>query len=246
VVSSLAWTLLLLGGITLFVFSEGAVKPTRGAVNYIVDGVLFAGTGLVLVYLVIFAVEHTRAALRFIRALALDEAVHWHDAARTRMSTELAAMEDIHVSGARLDDYLDLKLITARTGVVANLIVFPFMIVFLDLLAHNTYFDHWSRPFFVYFFLGFLACLCLGCGLHLRRCCEAARVGALAQMRARIAAETDPEQRAGMLRLYDKMAGLKEGALAPWRRHPILKAVLWPLGGLSTLAMGEYFMWLFQ
>lgn len=243
--TSTVWTVLLWIGVTVFVFAEGYPKPCRGATSHIIDGLLFGIMGLLLVYLVMFAAEHTRATLRLIKKIAMEDHTCWHKEARADMANYLRKSDEIDLPDKHVDDYLDLKLLVERTGRVSDLIVYPFIIVFLDLVAHNTWFDSWSRPFFAYFFLGFLACVCLGCGILLRLRCEKARQRALVQLENRTREEESPTIREHMRKLHTKMESLAEGALAPWSRHPILKAIMWPLGGLSTLAMGEYLALLF-
>ncbi len=237
---SLAWTAILWLGVLFSLIWVAHPKPGRGPVANAVEGVLFFGGGMLLVYLVMFAMEHTRACIRFIRALAFDSRVKWNQEARARARRELQFEEGVDIPGGLLDDYLDIELIVHRTRAISNIIVYPFFIIFLNLLAHSDYFDNWSRPFYVYLFFGFLAVYGLGCGFYLRRVAELARREAVEQTRGRHLAAQDREGHDQVAWVIEKIRGIADGALAPWGRHPILKAILWPLGGFSTLFLLEF------
>ncbi|MDJ0839244.1 MAG: hypothetical protein QNK37_22190 [Acidobacteriota bacterium] len=243
---SVGWTVLLWACFcAVMLMKTSFPKPIRSDTATIIEGFLFFGNGILLMYMAMYAMEHTRACVRFMKELAFEKELTWGAHARKMAREELRA-EELVVRDKFLDDYLDIRIIIQRTRVVSNLIVYPFILVFLGLITHNTYFDNWHRPFFIYLFFGALCCYGLGCAFYLRREAECARTEAFEQIIEKRSQDKQVDIKDDVHLVRQKIKCIADGALAPWNRHPILKAVLLPLGGFSTLALAEYLILFLQ
>jgi hypothetical protein len=74
-----------------------------------------------------------------------------------------------------LDEWLDIQLIAERTKVVGNFIYYPFIVLFIMIVARNNFFDHFDWPISLLLIFGINTAYALFCAFTLRRSTEEAR-----------------------------------------------------------------------
>lgn len=153
---------------------------------------------------------------------------------------------DLGLSSDRAVLWLDLKLVADRTAWVSGLIWYPSIVMVLMGVAAFTVefgqFGYANNP------VALIASLLLviGVAVMLRRAAERMRASTLAQiddaqLRAlgfQTSAAGDDAQLAS---LRERVAGLSDGAFAPFSAQPFVKGVLLPLSTYGTTLVLSYF-----
>jgi hypothetical protein len=141
-------------------------------------------------------------------------------------------------------------MITYRTEVITPLIVLPFIVILLLLIARSTLFDGWEwNPPLIIIYIALSIHLLLRSFL-LQREAESARdriMMKLNRLKNDLLDEFYEEDQRDLGKKHlsqienvmDYISGLKRGAFVPWFRHPMVQAILVPFGGLGTLAILE-------
>lgn len=228
---------ILLGGVIISLLG-GPHIPYRGTVSLVTDQVvLWATTGATMA-LIFFVVDATLLCRRFTDLLS-QPPTDWTDAA-----SKSSIAEASHLEPEDLSDLLDAELIASRTEVIGGLIIDPFVILFILLVARNGFFDNWDWPLSLIVIFGGAAAYAILCAVILRRAAERARRRIVRRLRLRAlgAARRDPDGeesgRAAQLRmLIEEIEGLRRGAFAPWSKHPLVKALLLPFGGIGAVVL---------
>ncbi len=143
-----------------------------------------------------------------------------------------------------LDDWIDIQVVARRTRAVAPLVVAPFLMLALMVVARSRLFDNWSLSWPIataaalyVLWLGLLALL-------LKQAAESCRERALARMNAdlRWMAGADDARKAlvePMKRLIAAVEAERSGAFAPPFDQPFFKGLLVPLGGAGGAQLFE-------
>ena len=143
-----------------------------------------------------------------------------------------------------LDDWIDIQVIARRTRAVAPLVVAPFLMLALMVVARSRLFDNWSLSWPIaaaaasyVLWLGLLALL-------LKQAAEDCRTRALVRMNAdlRWMAGADDARKAlvePMKRLIAAVEAERSGAFAPPFDQPFFKGLLVPLGGAGGAQLFE-------
>jgi hypothetical protein len=143
-----------------------------------------------------------------------------------------------------LDDWIDIQVIARRTRAVAPLVVAPFVMLALMVVARSRLFDNWAISWPIAAAAG-LYVLWLGAlALLLKQAAEACRDSALARMNAdlRWMAGADDASKAlvePMKRLIAAVEAERSGAFAPPLDQPFFKGLLVPLGGAGGAQLFE-------
>ena len=195
---------------------------------------------------------------RFALALGSVQAAQWQrtlaaDPADRNPAADPAADPAARDSGAAgtgqpghtlLDDWIDIQVVARRTRAVAPLVVAPFLMLALMVVARSRLFDNWSLTWpiatavaFYVVWLGVLALL-------LKQAAEDCRTRALARMNAdlRWMAGADDGCKAlvePMKRLIAAVESERSGAFAPPFDQPYFKGLLVPLGGAGGAQLFE-------
>lgn len=212
--------------------------PYRGDTAFVTDRiVLYASISAVMV-LTFFVVDATRLCRRFIDLLS-NTPTDWNGAAPTNLINGNSDLE-----AEDMGELLDAELIASRTEVVGKLILYPFIVLFILLIARNGFFDNWDWPLSLILIFGGAATYALLCAVILRHAAEKARLRIVRRLRLRAyrAAGGNGDQeapgRTEQLRmLLEEIEGLRRGAFAPWSKHPIVKALLLPFGGIGAVVL---------
>ena len=146
-----------------------------------------------------------------------------------------------------LDDWIDARLLAQHTAAIGPLIVFPFILVGLLVVARSQLFDNWAISgavlaglvCFVLWSIAMAALLNFGAEIARRRAIERMEEDLLwLQGRGdkyKPLADRFPT-------LIDKVRKLRQGAFAPFFEQPLVQAILVPLGGAGGVQLIEMFM----
>lgn len=148
-----------------------------------------------------------------------------------------------------LDEYLDCDVIGERTAAVARYLYYPFIVLAVLAIAMTSLFDDWvfslARVGLYAFYVGVLLLLWLG----LHRAATRARTIALAEMELiwidlQRNRDRDSKVAEAMRRQFPLLVvhvkSLKVGAYGPLLAQPIFRALLWPLGTVSSTQLVQY------
>lgn len=148
-----------------------------------------------------------------------------------------------------LDEYIDCEVIGERTAAVARFLYYPFIVLGVLAISMTSLFDDWvfspARVSLYALYVGVLLMLWLGLHWTATR----ARYRALSIMelmwidlqrdagRDRQTAETFRRQ---FPLLLSHVRDLQIGAYGPLLAQPVFRALLWPLGSLSSTQLIQY------
>jgi hypothetical protein len=148
-----------------------------------------------------------------------------------------------------IDEYINCELIGGRTAAVAGYLYYPFIVLAVLAVAMTSLFDDWvftlARVGLYAFYIGVLLLLWLG----LHAAATRARAVSLAEMDTQwIALQRDQagDQKAAetMRRqfplLMEHVRNLRVGAYGPLFGQPIFRALLLPLGSVSSTQLVQY------
>lgn len=131
-----------------------------------------------------------------------------------------------------------MQLILTLTKSVSSLILLPFLLMSILLLAHSTIFDHWAwTPTIVSVLVGFSLYLLVR-AFQFRRRALSSRNDILLQLhkhqRNLKEGEEEWKETAGAIK---RIKAIQGGAFVPWSRNPILQSLAFPSGGVGLLAL---------
>jgi hypothetical protein len=267
---------LLVVTLLFFGLSEGQVPevPVRGTEHrQLVRATLYA-TLLLLPLLVVAVADATMLAFRFIGHLNCGRTVYpqatiahfaqqlgelhapfWRGLFQARLEErELPPDWPLNTNepqaGAHhclLDDWLDVQVVARRTEYVSRLVIGPFIVLALLVVARSRLFDNWSLTPAIAMGISLYLIWLIVLASLLKIAAENTRKRALASMNAdlRWLAGSKPEL-AGLVepfkRLIVSVESNQTGAFAPVFEQPLLKALLVPLGGAGGAQLFDYLL----
>jgi hypothetical protein len=146
-----------------------------------------------------------------------------------------------------LDDWIDTRLIAEHTAAIGPLIVFPFILLALGVVARSQLFDNWAIGndqlavliFYVLWAIAMAAMLNIGAEMTRRK----ALIGMEADLLWLKGAGPDYARLAERFPdLIAQVRTLRQGAFAPFFEQPLVQAILVPLGGAGGVQLVEYLM----
>lgn len=184
------------------------------------------------------------------RALGPEHAALWAErfAARPQDRGRTAAEggDDFTVH-TLLDDWIDVRVVARRSAPVAWLVIWPFVVLALLVVARSRLFDNWALTPAIAVGVSFYVAVLIGLTLLLKQAAENTRRRALASMQADLrwlAGSGKP--RADLVepfkRLIVQVENETEGAFASFFDQPLLKAMLVPLGGAGGTQLFDYLL----
>ncbi|WP_343625451.1 hypothetical protein [Roseateles puraquae] len=184
------------------------------------------------------------------RALGPEHAALWAErfAARPQDRGRTAAEggDDFTVH-TLLDDWIDVRVVARRSAPVARLVIWPFVVLALLVVARSRLFDNWALTPAIAVGVSFYVAVLIGLTLLLKQAAENTRRRALASMQADLrwlAGSGKP--RADLVepfkRLIVQVENETEGAFASFFDQPLLKAMLVPLGGAGGTQLFDYLL----
>ncbi|MDE2059727.1 MAG: hypothetical protein KGL31_05355 [candidate division NC10 bacterium] len=233
--SVLYWCLI----VTIFLIfaSDFPVPPGRGEVSFWSDRVIVRLAVSSLIVLIFFVVDATRLCRGFIERL-VGKPCEWPP-------QTLRKFADQHGMSAHPDDlreWLDIQLIAGRTRVVGRLVYYPFIVLLLMIVARSPLLDRWSQPWFLLLVFGLNAAWVIGCAIALRNRAEKSRRRVLDTLNRKVfqllGSEADQIERIRLL--IKEVEANRDGAFCPISEQPVVRTLLFFLGGSGGLVLLEY------
>jgi hypothetical protein len=260
------WIALSIGAIFLVSGLVGGARPeipARGIADRTLFGVTLILSGLLVLCLLVVVADTTVLTWRFITLLKCGRTVYPKDTVE-RFAAELGSRSLQSEASKRvaaravdrgggsgrntlLDDWIDARLLGEHTAAIGPLIIFPFILVGLMIVARSRLFDNWQLgSSILIMFAGFVA-WSLAMAALLNYGAEIARRLALERMQADLlwlkgaGADYAPlaEQFPGLI---EQVRNLRQGAFAPFFEQPLVKALLVPLGGAGGVQLLDLVM----
>jgi hypothetical protein len=237
----------LVGGVSIFLVLGFPAIPARGTFSFVVDIILLIFCIISTTLLLFYIVDAIRLNRDFI-ALFNQGITSWPKSAR-----ELSARHRL-LNEEELAEYLDIRLIAARTEVVCPLINYPFVILVLMIVARNSYFDDWDWPWSLIIILALNLGWAIYCSVRLYRAARKARrtaIDRLSDHRLHALHYTNdaksPEDRARaetrvkmIEETINEVRDLSRGAFAPLSNQPFFRAILFTSGSIGIGSLLQY------
>ena len=134
-----------------------------------VDKFLIWGAALAFVILAFLTVDAARLCRRFILNLSRDS-TEYPEATLRNFSRQRGNIGPEH-----LDEWIDLHLIAELTERVGRLVYYPAALLFVLLLARNSWWDCWSWPVALVLIFGFNFALAIASVVILQRAAKQAK-----------------------------------------------------------------------
>lgn len=255
---------LILGATIMHFFSQGSALaiPVRGNVHRLLVACSLYLVLLMLPILIMAAADATLLVCRFVQHLNQGRSVYPTDCVgrfaqslgashASQWQQGIAALPHERLSSGRsgdhslLDDWIDMQLIARRTAHVAPMVIGPFVVLAILLVARARVFDNWSINMAVALTASTTLLWLMLLSAWLKRIVEQSRVRALASMQAdlRWLRGAGPEWK-DLVQPFEKMIeqvrDMRAGAFAGFFEQPLLRALLVPLGSAGGAQLFEY------
>ncbi|MDR7294855.1 hypothetical protein J2X16_000176 [Pelomonas aquatica] len=266
---TLVWFVLTIGlvGLMFLGLSEGQIPevPVRGDEHrQIVKATLYVIL-LMLPLLIVAVADATVLLLRFVRHLNAGRSFY-PDATIEMFAKSLgeehqalwsqrfnARPEERTKDGGGfamhtlLDDWIDVQVVAQRSAPVARLVIGPFVVLALLVVARSRLFDNWALTPAIAVGVSFYVVALIGLTVMLKRSAEHTRRRALESMQADLRWMAGSGKPMSDLvepfkRLITQVENNQKGAFAPFFDQPLLKAMLVPLGGAGGTQLFDYLL----
>jgi hypothetical protein len=238
-------------------------NPTRGIADRQLVAITLIVSSVMVIFLLVLVGDATVLTWRFITGLKSGRTCYPEDTVQ-RLAAELGAKQ-VALLAARefaplpanrwttpgqntlLDDWIDARLLGELTASVGRLIIFPFVLVALMIVARSQLFDNWQMGPSILTLLGSFVLGTLAMAQLLNWGAEKARRRAVERMEADLVwLKGSGEHYAKLAEefslLIDQVKNMKKGAFAPFLEQPLLKALIVPLGGAGGIQLLEYLL----
>ena len=223
-------------------------SPARGELSRNIDRIVLVCSIPCFLLLTFFVVDATLLCKRFIGTLS-ERHTDWPDHTRAYYGAILGGTKQTNPNQPlkveeAYDDWIDVRLIAARTEVVGKLVYYPLFVLLLLLVARSTLFDRWDWPLSLIMIFAMCFVIVIACAIVLRREAERARNRALRKLERRVlVARGGGVQSASLASqldlMYKNMQDMREGAFASFTQQPVVKALTLFLSA-SGLVVLEY------
>jgi hypothetical protein len=166
----------------------------------------------------------------------------WSDATYERFRGGVDGDAEV-LKREHLNPWIAVNMIGRRTQAVGPLIYWPFLLLFLIILARNSVFDHWSLVPSVIAYWVMSAALLVFAAVSLRRTTERVREQAIESLSASLLAAKgkDNQPLASQLEwMIDRIGAFSKGAFASYADQHFIKALLLPLAGVAGSLLINY------
>jgi hypothetical protein len=238
-------------------FSEGYVPevPVRGLGHRrLIAGTFYVLLGLLPLLVVAVADAHMLACRfiwhlkgarsfypeatlrRFARELGDTQVDAWMSHVAADPSRRCDAATNDASPHTLLDDWIDMQVVERRTAMVAPLIIGPFIVLALMVVARSRLLDSWAVTMPIALAAAGYCAWLIGLAALLRHAAQSAREVSLERMKADLrwlrGAGPARQQLIGPFkRLIESVESNRSGAFASFFDQPLFKALLVPLGG---------------
>ncbi len=221
------------------------IAPLRGSASLALDHLTSMAAVLSMLLVLIATLGRVAVSTLFLRRLFGDGAVAkpsaWGDDTLQRFC-------GVDCKASRT--YVDLMLSARMSESVGDIVLYPFILSVLLLVARSQLFDNWVTPW------GLLAVISIGLllvivsALALRHSAERIRrytIEQLIKVEVRLRGGPSPEEAKfctpEAVRLMREVAtNLRTGAFAPLSEQPIVRALILPFGGAGVMSILEYLL----
>lgn len=211
--------------------------PVRGhAGAWVVQAISLTGFALMSL-LTFLVVDATHLCRRFIEILS-ERNVQWNEQTKK-------GFKKIKKEKASHDEWITLEVISEQANTVAQLIVYPFVVLLIVVVSRLSFFDNWNTPLAVALIYLTLATYAFISVFILHKAAEQARrftIDALEDMMIGKYHEKDVADEFRVL--IERIRSMRRGAFRPLAEQPVIKALLLPFGGGLGLIALDYLNWL--
>lgn len=146
-----------------------------------------------------------------------------------------------------LDDWIDVQVVARRSAPVARLVIGPFVVLALLVVARSRLFDNWSLTPAIAVGVSFYVAALIGLTFLLKQAAENTRRRALESMQADLrwmggSGKPLSDLVEPFKRLIAQVENEQHGAFASFFDQPLLKALLVPLGGAGGTQLFDYLL----
>jgi hypothetical protein len=246
--------------LSFYLMFDVAVSPVRGVVARSTDRIVTYSSLFLEVALLILVVDSSYLCYRFVDYLdtsdrktpqvAVDSITQWsEDAQREACSDQIGSARVGFEVRAQImkgpASLLRVKLIANATDVVAHMIYYPFIVLLLLLLAQNRFFDDVQIDIPLSLTVGLSAVTAVYCAYRLQHVSTKAKDRAVEVVKGLsrgVGTGTLNKTLASKLdQIRSEIEETESRAFLPLYSHPIIKALLIPLGGAGGLALLQSF-----
>jgi hypothetical protein len=221
------------------------ITPYRGVFSRTCDHWALIPASIMLSYLMFWVVDETHLCLRFIQKLGSHELTLWPKDAYLEIPSLAPEICHEGVIDNAASSYIDVCFIGKMSREAVPLIIMPFLVLTLMIVARWDYFANWMWDPIVLAAYITNSAICVCCAIMLRNKAVDAKQRALRQISRAIAeargASLIPRAE-GLEKLRDIMDENMDGAFVPWHQQPFVNALLIPFGGSGGLALVEYLL----
>jgi hypothetical protein len=223
----------LLGCVSIY-WIDDLYVPYRGEFIYRLDHVVVFGFMVPAFLLLLFAViDETTLCVGWVRRLTREftsKTDTGYFLSRTKRG-----LDDRGKSDRDLEEiWTRLQVVARRTRRVGQLIIGPFVVLFLIMVSQSPFFDNWDIPAGLIAMILLSAAYAMLCAIKLRRVSEQARREAVMELTQQLILCGGKNDKIELL--LAEIQKIKEGGFLPWTRQPWLKAMLWLLSALGIMS----------
>ena len=226
------------------------VTPARGNVAWWVDRIVIFSTVGALIVLIFCVADMIRLCDKFAYCLGAPIDNRW--------PPKYFGVKPIDKETPP-DAWIDVRFLAEWTGRIGGIIYYPFVVLFLVIVARSSIFDNWDMPPSLVTVVLLSISTASATVLILRRAAERLRRVSIDRLVEFVAADMEQvnrtilslvleegvaadEAKMKQLRtILEEVRQLGEGAFAPITSQPIVRAALLPLSGAGGIALLEYF-----
>jgi hypothetical protein len=239
--------------------------PVRGEEHRVLMQVTQIAAGLALVACVVMVIDATLLAARFIWHLNSTRTIYPREVLQ-RFARSLGKageasewVRPIRADPANrgdgapsrghslLDNWIDVQVVAKLTEKIGSLLLAPFVVLALLLVARSSVFDNWAVTRGLAVVMGGYALLLLAAAVRMKTLAEQTRRWSLESMHADLrwlsgAGDGWSALAEQFRRMIDEVKENRTGAFAPLFNQPLVHAMLLPLGGIGGSQLLDYFL----
>jgi hypothetical protein len=218
-------------------FSGEQPMPVRGVICFTINALLLTVAVVATIVLNFFVVDATRLCRRFIENICEAPTIYPPQTPRKYCAgIEQQADDD-------LEEWIDMHLIARRSAEVSKLIYYPFIILFLLIIARARYWDDWTwSPLLILVFV-LNGAWALSSAVVLQRSAKNGKAKALESIQRKLL-QLPPTGAEARVKRFKKIikdvSEMKSGAFAGFTNNPILGALTLPVAGTAITFLIEF------
>jgi hypothetical protein len=230
-------------GVALFMLDDIPSRPFRGWVSQTADFVALSSVVLLYMVVTFYVMDVTRRCRKLIVNLS-ETTTQWPAETAARFRAERGGLHAVY-----LEEWIEMQFIAKVTESVGKLIFYPFVLLFLMLLARSEFMDHWGWPRALLLMMTCNLILAFCSAITLQLAARRARQVSLESLEAKsldlrkaaLNMADDRKKAAKIVKLIQKcikdIRKLHTGAFASFWENAVMRAVLLPSGSYALLQL---------